>query len=220
MIEINQMYKFKTEFAPLLGIPQNQVDRRQSELLQWLENFFDFKFYDGHPKRILIKEIYGEYQPLPRKMPNLEELRLEKKNKYEQFTIASLGVEFKPNSQNKIARDAIASFGKKEFHHTSVRAVAARYVREPFQQYGETDDKKVWVWYSSYEPLEQDVVENWRKTLQEEHISEQEAANAFYRQEQGEDISKEKSYYKKAQERFAKKYGDIAVLVTSWRLKH
>lgn len=153
-------------------------------------------------------------------MPNLEELRLEKKTKYEQFTIASLGVEFKPNSQNKIARDAIASFGKKEFHHTSMRAVAARYVREPFHQYGETDDKKVWVWYSSYEPLEQDVVENWRKTLQEEHISEQEAANAFYRQEQGEDISKEKNYYKKAQERFAKKYGDIAVLVTSWRLKH
>lgn len=55
--------------------------------------------------------------------------------------------------------------------------------------------------------------------MAEEHISEQEAANAFYRQEQGEDISKEKGYYKKARTRLKEEFGMNAVLVSDWRLK-
>lgn len=70
MIKVNTIYKFKAEFAKELGIPANQIDRRQEELLNWLSNFFDYIFYEGCPKRILIKEIYGEYQPLPRKTPS------------------------------------------------------------------------------------------------------------------------------------------------------
>lgn len=38
------------------------------------------------------------------------------------------------------------------------------------------------------------------------------------RQEQGEDVSEEKSFFKKAQERFIEKYSDFAVLVSRWRL--
>ena len=219
MIKTNVIYKFKTEFAKELGIPANQVDRRQEELLNWLSNFFDYEFYNGCPKRILIKEIYGEYQPLPRKVPSQEALTAEKKEKYTAFTIAALGTEFKPNSQSKVARDAIEDFGYELYHHTNSEAVVKRFVKEPFKTYGESDNKKVWVWYSTYKKIDPNILDDWRKILREEHIAEDEAANAFYRQEQGEDISVEKGYYKTAQQRFKEKYGDIAVLVTSWKLK-
>ena len=219
MIKTNVTYKFKTEFAKELGIPANQVDRRQEELLNWLSNFFDYEFYNGCPKRILIKEIYGEYQPLPRKVPSQEALTAEKKEKYTAFTIAALGTEFKPNSQSKVARDAIVDFGYELYHHTNSEAVVKRFVKEPFKAYGESDNKKVWVWYSTYKKIDSNILDDWRKILREEHIAEDEAANAFYRQEQGEDVSVEKGYYKTAQQRFKEKYGDIAVLVTSWKLK-
>lgn len=220
MIEINKVYKFRSEFAPLLNIPNNQVDRRQEDLLKWLKNFFDYKFYEGCPKRILIKEILGEYQPLPRKLPSQEALTAQKKKDYQNFTIASLGTEFKPNSQSRIARNAIYSFGYEKYHHNNVEAVVKRYIREPFKTYGESDNKKVWVWYSTYSPVESQVLEDWQKILRDEHIAEDEAANAFYRQEQGQDVSKEKQYYRNAQDKFKEKYGDILVLVTSWKLKN
>ena len=142
-----------------------------------------------------------------------------KHEKYTNFTITALGPEFKPNSQRKIARDAIVEFGYNDFSHTSTRAVAERYIKEPFLKYGETDNKRIWVWYSTYVILESETLDEWRAILKEEHISEGEAANAFYRQEQGEDVSAEKGYYKKALARFRESYGDIPVLVTSWKLK-
>ena len=67
--------------------------------------------------------------------------------------------------------------------------------------------------------MTEEVLAHWRRILDEEHINERDAANAFYKQEQGEDISKEKQYYKNAMERFRAEYGDIPVLVKSWRLK-
>lgn len=219
MIQKHTMYKFKTEFAQILNIPANQVDRRQSELLEWLKNFYDYKFYEGHPKRIFINEIIGEYQPMPRKLPDQEALTAEKKQKYTEFTIAALGDEFKPNSQARVSRQAIEAFGHQLYGHSSAEAVAKRYVKEPFNTYGESDHQKVWVWYSTYEPIPTNLLEEWRKILREEHIAEDEAANAFYRQEQGQDVSKEKKYYKTAQQKFKERYGDVAVLVSNWKLK-
>ena len=63
------------------------------------------------------------------------------------------------------------------------------------------------MWYSSYEPLDAAALEKWRQIMAEESISEQEAANAFYRQEQGEDISKERGYFAKARERLKEEFG-------------
>lgn len=219
MIILNKVYEFKAEFAKLLSIPANQVDRRQQELLDWLTNFFDYEFYEGRPKRILIKEIYGEYQPLPRKAPKQDELNQKKKEDYTKYTIASLGTEFKPNSKSKIARDAINDFGLEKYNHTNSKAVARRFVKEPFDKYGESNGKRYWVWYSTYKKISKEIFEEWMKILKEEHISEEEAACAFYRQEQGEDISKEKEYYKRAVKRLKDKYHDIPVQVSEWKLK-
>lgn len=88
-----------------------------------------------------------------------------------------------------------------------------------FDKYGECNNVRRWVWYSTYEPLDDKILERWRAIMSEEHISEQEAANAFYRQEQGEDVSKEKGYFKKARDRFLEEFGDFAILVSDWRLK-
>lgn len=75
------------------------------------------------------------------------------------------------------------------------------------------------MWYETYEPLDELTLERWRTIMTEEHISEHEAANAFYRQEQGEDISKEKGYFAKARMRFKEEFGSCPILVSDWRLK-
>lgn len=110
-----------------------------------------------------IKEVIGDYQPLPRKKIDHEELEGQKRNDYEEFTIASLGEEYMPNSKAYIAREAIFSFGEEKYGHTN------------------------------YEY----------------------AANAFYKQESGQDISKEKNALK----RIRSIYHDTPVLVEEWRSK-
>jgi hypothetical protein len=130
--------------------------------------------------RIHIKEIYGEYRPLPRKGANLMQ---QKQEDYKTFAIASLGTEFKPNSKAKTSREAMASFGYEKYGHTNVQAVSKRFVGPVFDQYGESNGIRRWVWYETYEPLDELTLERWRVIMTEEHISEQEAANAFYRQE-------------------------------------
>jgi hypothetical protein len=62
MIEANKIYNFKEEFCKELKIPSYQFDRRKKDLLNWLDNFFDYEIYSGCPIRILIKKIYGEYE--------------------------------------------------------------------------------------------------------------------------------------------------------------
>lgn len=217
MIEIG-IYEFKTEFWPLIGIKKNQWENRKEDLLEWLTNFYDYELLEGRPLRIHIKEVYGEYQPLPRQVNNTA-LSEEKKQRYTAFAIASLGTEFKPNSKAKTTREALDAFGRKDYGHENVQSISKRYIGPAFDQYGETNGIRHWVWYPSYEPLSEKELECWRLIMAEEHISEQEAANAFYRQEQGEDISKEKGYYKKARTRLKEEFGMNAVLVSDWRLK-
>lgn len=214
------IYEFKADFCQKLNIPANQYNRKQKELFTWLENFFAFEIITGRPVRIWIKEVIGEYQPLPHKTNFLDQYSEEKKQDYEQFTIEALGAEYKPNSKSKIARDSINAFGKTKYHHTNYRAVSERFIKEPFDKYGETNDKQVWVWYNTYQPASEEVLLRWHSILKEEHMSEEEAACAWYKQEQGEDVSLEKTYYKNALDRARAEFGDILVLVREWRLKN
>lgn len=214
------IYEFKTEFCSMLNIPQNQYNRRVKELRAWLANFFNYEMLEGCPLRIHIKEILGEYKPMPRKVGLQDQYTQEKKQDYERFTIEALGTEYKPNSKTKIARDGIKVFGKAKYHHTYAEGVARNFIKEPFDKYGETNDKQVWVWYATYQPASEEVLLRWHSILKEEHMSEEEAACAWYKQEQGEDVSLEKSYYKNALDRARAEFGDILVLVREWRLKN
>lgn len=211
------IYKLKEEFFQITNISKSQWERRKQDLLIWWENFYDYDLIEGKPIQIKILEVYGEYQPLPRKVK--ETNTAEKIADYEQFTIAALGVEFKPNSKSRVAREAIHSFGEKKYGHTSPEAVAKRFVKPAFDKYGESNGVHTWVWYSTYQPLDPETLEHWRMIMFEEHISEEEAANAFYKQEQGEDISKEKQYFANARKRFKDQYGETPILVENWRVR-
>ena len=217
VIKKDAVYNFKEEFWPALGISKNTWERRKEDFLEWLTNFYDYELLEGRPIRIHIKEIYGEYRPLPRKLNNLME---QKQQDYTNFTIASLGTEFKPNSKARVAREAIYSFGQEKYGHTNAEAISRRYVGPVMETYGECNNIKRWVWYSTYEPLDAAALERWRAIMAEEHISEKEAANAFYRHAEGEDISKEKGYFMKARMRFKEEFGDTAILISDWRLKN
>lgn len=216
MIESGKFYNLKEEFLKELGIGRRVWLERKNDLLDWLTNFYNYELINGRPIKIFIKEIYGEYRPLPRKG---SEVMMQKQEDYTNFAIASLGTEFKPNSKAKTSRDAIMAFGHEKYGHTNVEAIARRFIGPAFDEYGECNNIKRWVWYSTYEPLDKDTLDRWRTILREEHISEDEAANAFYRQEQGEDISKEKEYFKKARQRFKDEFGQAPILVSDWRLK-
>ena len=218
MIEAGKVYDLKEEFFKLTGITMYQFRNRKEELFEWLHEFYDYELYEGRPIRIHIKEVMGEYKPLPRKV-NSKELTEQKITKYTTFTIAALGTEFKPNSKARVAREAMLDFGYEDFGHTSVPAVTRRYVGPAMERYGEHNNKYQWVYFLNYEPLDSEVLKQWAEILREERISEEEAANAFYRLAEGEDISQEKQAYKKAQMRFKEIYGTIPVKVPQWRLK-
>lgn len=220
MIEC-KVYKFN-DFCNELNITRSQKERRFQDLIDWLENFYDYEFIPGGKgaaHNILIKEIYGEYQPLPRKAPKQEVLTAEKLKDYETYTIAALGPEFKPNSKTKIARDAIDEFGKKKYHHTNAEAVLKRYIKKPFDEYGETNSKWCWVWYSTYEVLNKEIELKWRQILREEEIAEDEASNAFYNLAEGEDITFELNKYQRAKSRMLIEYADFPVRVREWKAK-
>lgn len=214
MIEL-KLYRFKEEFCEELKIPKNQSERRLDELLEWLKNFYDYEFIKGRPHCIKINEIIGEYQQMPRKLPKKDR----KIEDYKDFTIAALGTEFKPNSKRKVARDAIHRFGRIRYYHTSPEAVARRYVGPVFDEYGESDGKKKWVNYSDYSLMTDEQMFNWHTILRKYKIAEDEAANAFYAQAQGENIDDKISAYKEALDEYKDTYGDVPVLVQSWRLK-
>ena len=214
----NGTYILKDELFPLLHISTSQWDRRKKDLLAWFENFFEYELYeDKRPMEIVITEVYGEYQPLPRAVKTAS--KEEKLARYEEFTIASLGTEFKPNSKTRIAKDAISAFGAAEYKHESPRSVANAYIKPAVDAHGECNNKYRWCFYSSYTPMDKETEEKWRAIMAEEKISEREAANAFYRHAEGEDISQEIHFYKKAQERFKKEFNDTPVRLADWRLK-
>lgn len=210
------MFITRKELTKKYSIPLSQWNQKHDELIWHLQEYMDITEIKSEKGRYSY-EVNGE---LPDSIPPLKKSLVEqKKRDYEDYTIKALGTEFKPNSKSKIAREAIADFGSEKYGHYSQESVVRRYVKEPFDKYGESDGNKYWCYYDSYEVIPADVIADWRMILAEEHISEQEAANAFYREQQGEDVSKEKNYYKNALNRFKEKYGSIPVLVSKWKVR-
>lgn len=219
MIEKGKIYEFKNEFCKELKIPLNQPNRRKEELLEWLKIFYDYELFGSVPIYIRIKEIYGDYIPLPRNLPKQDELNDLKRLLYFLYVIAELSTDFESTSKNKIAREAIEDFGRQLFGHTNARAVSSRFIKEPFDKYGETDNKWQWVYFHNYKPLDEEDLEEWYKILREEKITEKDMINAFTVAANDGDISEQISYYRKAVERFKDNHdGNLPVYVRGWRL--
>lgn len=221
-IIIGHEYRFKEEFCKGLGIPMYQANERRNELLLWLKNFYEYEIIEGRPIRIKILDVIGAYQPLPRKYNN--EMRAaraqEIKQRYTDFTIAHLPLEYKETSQRFIAREVIDDFGYEEYGHENDAYVAKKYVQSAFKENAETNGVSHWVFYPSYEPLPADILKRWKEILSEEKIGEKEAAKAFYKMECGQDISREQGYFKKARERFKEEFHMGApVYIQQWKKK-
>lgn len=220
-------YLFKEEFCKELKISNYIFDRRKDDLLEWLKNFYEYDLLEGKPMYIIIKEILGEYKPLPRKSYGSEEREnfiKQKKKDYEEFTIKSLGNEFKPNSKSKIAREAINEFGYEKYGHYSKEGVVRRYIKEPFDTYGETNNKTVWVKYPSYEIISDDLVREWKNILSEFKITREKFSSLydeyFLAKVEGGNVLKDiDNYYEQALNKFKELYGFIPVFVKEWKLK-
>lgn len=221
MIECGKPYRFRKEFCPMLSISDYQVTRRKKDLLDWLTNFYDYDFKEAPSESaiIIIKEIIGGYQQMPRKLPKQDALTQQKKKEYGDYTIASLTPQFQPESGCHIARNAIDDFGYFKYGHTSDEWVARNYVMPALKKHGEKSNRYVWVWYINYRPLNEEELDAWLTILREENIDEKAAANAFYRKAKGENIDKEINYYQKALKRIQKLYNKIPVNVSEWRLR-
>jgi hypothetical protein len=187
--------------------------------MDWLTEFYDYEILEGKPIRIQINEVYGDYKPLPRKSYNKEERAKQKQEDYSNYVKLHLHKEFTPESKAHMSRKAIMDFGMDRYNHISDEAVAKRYVGPAMEKYGEKSDNYYWVYYDTYKKMSQKDLDAWFTILNHNQIGEQEAANAFYRQEQGEDVTKEKNAFKAALKEFKEKYHSIPVKVPEWRLK-
>ena len=160
----------RSELNKKYNIDSHLWTRRHDDLLDYLQDFMNIKEIKSKKGRYTY-EIEGE---MPESIPKLpRKCNLEQKKKdYEDFTIKALGTEFKPNSKSKIAREALSSFGNEKYGHYSQESVVKRYVKEPFDKYGVTNNHQVWVDYKTYKPLSAEVLTDWRSILKEERIDE------------------------------------------------
>jgi hypothetical protein len=208
----------RSQLSKRYNITRNSWERRHDELLEYLSEFISIKeVLDAKSKRYVYEINEDELPDIPQ-IPRKSQME-EKIKDYSDFTIASLDIDFKPNSKRRIAKNAIYNFGLEKYHHSSDEAVARRFISPIMESKGEHNNTLIWVYYDTYEPIEKADLEYWRNVLDEEKINEREAANAFYRYAEGEDVSEEVSSYQRAIKRFKEKYGTVPVRVYSWRLK-
>lgn len=212
-------YKF-SEFCKLLNITKNQRERRLNELLDWLKEFYDYTFIKGSPGTsylIIIHNIYGDYTPLPRK--NLNQSQQKHQDVQDFILTEYLSTEWRYASKADAARNYIIKEGYDKYHWTNNQYVATTYVKPVFDAHAESDGNRVWAWYSSYTPLPEKILEDWRKIREKEQIDDKKAANAFYKLSQGEDIQQELTAFQRAILNFQDKYNDTPVLIEQWKLR-
>lgn len=199
-------YLFKEEFCKELGIPINQVNRRLSDLLEWLKVFFDYDFISGKgvPHVITIKEQRCEYEPLPRKT---------KVPEIKKFYYAETDhiLKYKPrNTGANVARE-INKYNN-VYHHAE--GTIANYIRPHIKANYVIDDKQ-WcrVNYETYtyEPIDEDQLK-FLKRVFKKYLDGEKTANIIADVEAGY-MSKEECYkslsynYNDAILEFKNKYG-------------
>lgn len=207
----------KTELTEKYSISRNAWERRHTDLLEHLKDFMDITEYKSDTGRYIYEikddQLPTYIPPLPRKSKMAQ-----KKKDYENYTIASLGTEYKYNSMAKVAREAIKDFGYDKYGHKSQKHISERYISKPFKEHGVSlNNSQHWVWYETYEEMSPEVIEDWRAIMQEQKIGEKEQASAFRDYANGEDISEQVGFYKAALDIFREKYHDIPVKVKKWR---
>lgn len=205
----------RTELNKKFDLNKNMWQRRKEDLLEYLNEFMTITEIENNGRYSYeIDVLPDSIPPFPRKS--------NKENKiqdYKKFTIAALGNEFKPNSKSKIARDAINDFGLERYGHTSTPYIVRSFVGPVMEENGEHSHDMVWVDSNTYELISDEQKSFLCSSFEEVHLSEKEMANAFVKEQQGEDISDEKSSYSKVMDRFKEKYDFRPIKVYKWKIK-
>ena len=148
-IELNKNYSTQA-FRDILGVSTKIWNTRREDVLEHAATFFDYEIIcEGRNKYYIIKEIFGDYEPLPRKKKSIEV-----KEYYKQET--SKIVKQEPtNTGSNIARNIVAASNK--YDHKE--GTASVYVRSILKE-GYKVDGKVWCKRTPdglhYEPIEEE----------------------------------------------------------------
>lgn len=206
----------RNELSKKYNIDKNSWSRRHDDLLEHLNDYMDIE--EVCENKRYYYNIKGE---MPDYIPKLARKSsiIGKQKDYEDFTISALGDEYKPNSKTKVARDAIDSFGYEKYQHTSPQSVVRKYVGPIMDKKGEHSEHMVWVDCYTYEPINNELYKALMTLFKKEHLSEKEMANAFVKAQQGDDILKEASAYRRVIMAFKEEYGIIPIKVYEWKLK-
>lgn len=169
------VYSLK-EFCELLNISSYVWKKRKEDLLEHLKDYFDYTIelggYHNTEQIVTIKEVYDDYEPLPRKTQIKE-----KQQDYKTFTLDTIKQE-PLNTTLNIARKAVEDKELKEkYHHAAYSA--ARYIRPIINSNKVLKGEKVWVRLDKeknvYIPLQGeeltyilDLMKNFRQSFSEQ----------------------------------------------------
>lgn len=148
-IELNKNYSTQA-FRNILGVSTKIWNTRREDVLEHAATFFDYEIIcEGRNKYYVIKEIFGEYEPLPRKKKSIEV-----KEYYAQET--SKIVKQEPtNTGSNIARNIVATSNKYEHKEGTVSVYVRSILKEGYKV-----DSKVWCKRSAdglhYEPIDEE----------------------------------------------------------------
>lgn len=159
------------EFFDLLNITSYTWKKRKEDLLAHLKDYFDYTIelggYHNTEQTIVIKEVYDDYEPLPRKTCTKE-----KQEDYKEFALKTIQ-HYPLNTTTNIARRAITDeYLQNKWHHK--RAAAENYIRPVVKDNNLIcKDHKQWCKLNKelniYEPLTEEQYIYFKALLQ--HLS-------------------------------------------------
>lgn len=207
----------RTQLSKKYGITDYAWKSRHDELIEYLKEYMDITETKSSTNRYTY-EINGDIPESIPKIPRKSQ-RDEKEEDYSIYVRGHLPYDFQPYSKSFMARNAIEDFGRAKYSHSSSKYITQAFVGPAMNKYGEHDDESIWVDYRTYEPLTDEQMSSWMEILRKQRIGEKEAANAFYADAQGEDITDAKNRFQIARMIFLNQFGFIPVRVNQWRSK-
>ena len=160
------VYSLK-EFCDLLNISSYVWKKRKEDLLEHLKDYFDYTIelggYHNTEQIVTIKEVYDDYEPLPRKTQIKE-----KQQDYKTFTLDTIE-KYPLNTTSNIARKAIKDQNlQSKWHHK--KTAAANYIKPVINSSVVCKEAKYWCKLNKdineYEPLTADQYNDFKDLLQ------------------------------------------------------
>lgn len=193
-----------TELKSALKISKRQWEERKEEILEYLKLFFDYEItIKGRNYRILVKEQYMEYEPLPKKS------RVPEIKAFYEKEVDHILTYKKRNTGSNLAREIVACNNKQNHKE----GTAANYIR-PYLKTNYTVKDKEWCYVDyetfTYHKINKEQLEYLKQQFQK-YLSSESVADTIADADAGY-ISKEDVYvklknnYNKAIESFNNKY--------------